>query len=311
MGQEKKDEKPPEPPPPTRWEILSARLKALPGAGLAFALIPLLIIGYFGWYYWGAEHLDQTLYALRAENIELTQQPEWIKGNVRDEVYQNGSLNQISLLDPQASATIAHAFDAHICVKNTRRVRKLGGGKVQVDVQYRMPAAMVYFERKSAAGDLKRGCIPVDDESVALPKEGFTSEQVVRDYFRIYAVGATPPQDIGMPFGDMRIVEALKLCKLLSPVRTVLKLEEIYVDQDQPGGPSPWILRILTDDKRQIIWGHAPGDESVGEPRVELKISMMERWLRSGVDPAGGTVTRNTLDLRNGPTAQLTRAQLP
>lgn len=109
MGQDKPPDQPP-PPPPTFWERVGTRIRTLPGGGLLFAVVPLIVIGYFGWYYYGAEHFDRTLYSLQMENIDLTPQPEWICEDVRAEVYRSGSLANVALLDPQAAARIAHAL---------------------------------------------------------------------------------------------------------------------------------------------------------------------------------------------------------
>jgi hypothetical protein len=318
MGQENNEDKPPEPPPPTRLQVALAKLKALPGAGFVFALIPLLLIGYFGWYHWGAEHLDRALYALRMENVELTPQPGWLRTDVREEVFRNGALEQVSLLDPQATATIAHAFDAHACVKTTVRVRKAGRGKVQVDLLYRMPAAMVYYERPTQSDGglalISKGCFPIDDEGVVLPTTEFTREQVF-EYFLIFAAGTAPKGDVGMAFGDPRIMEALDLTKLLAPLRVPLKLERIYVEQDPVvGSPSPWVLRIVTKDRREVItWGHAPGKEISGEPRPEAKLAALQKWFQTlpSILPADGKPAEVDLRQISTPAGQFTSSLAP
>lgn len=302
MGQEKPNDQPP-PPPPTMVEWWSAKIRSVPGGGLLFALVPLLVLGYCGWYYYGAEHLDRTLYSLREENIELTPQPAWIHGDVRAEVYRSGSLAKVSLLEPQATATIAHAFDAHSWIKSTNRVRKTSGGKVKVDVVYRKPAAMVYYREAPAIGTqtvkANQGlCFPVDEEGFVLPSDDFASAEV-HNYFVIFAPNAAPAGDVGMAFGDDRILEALKLCRLLEPQRKELKLACIYVQPDaieqQLGAFNSWVMNIATDDKRNIIWGHAPGKEGKDEPGVEEKIASMQSWLQTPPESSDVAV----LDLRH------------
>lgn len=288
MGQDKPADQPP--PPPTLVQWWSAKIRSVPGGGLLFAIVPLLILGYFGWYYYGAEHLDRTLYSLREENIQLTAQPPWIHGDVRAEVYRSAALSHVSLLEPQASATIAHAFDAHTWIKSTNRVRKTSGGRVSVDVVYRRPTAMVFYHPTPAIGSQEaakpnRGaCFPVDEEGYVLPSDDFASAEV-HNYFVIFAPGATPAGGVGMAFGDDRILEALKLCRLLEPQREALKLACIYVQADQLeqqlGALNSWTLTVETVDKRIIIWGHAPGKETKDEPRVEEKIASMQTWLQA------------------------------
>ncbi len=265
-------------------------LKHIPGAALLFALVPLLALGYLGWFYYGAQHLDRALYALRLDNITVSQQPAWISTNVLEEVFNHARLDRISLLDPNANAMIAQAFDAHNWVKFTSRVTKSAGGHVEVDLVYRRPVAMVYYESdisSTASGTPKKGMFPVDDEGIILPTQNFGSEQIY-DYFLIYANEARPAGDIGMPFGDVRIQEALTLCKFLEHDRAALGLQDIVVDQKPSStGSNPWFLRLITKDNREILWGHAPNSESIDEPKADEKRTRMIAWLNQ-VTPRSG-----------------------
>ncbi len=264
---------------PVGLQKLAQWMQYVPGGALIFAVIPLLVISYFAWRHWGAHHVDQALYALRLENLVTTPQPTWIRNSkVRDEVFHSGGLGQLSLLDPQASATIAHAFESHSWVQRTTYVKKNSDGKVNVDIVYRRPVAMVYYPGSS---EVIPGFFPVDEEGVVLPKSDFDSSQVT-SFFMIYADGAAPPNDIGMAFSDIRVRQALALCRFLEPSRIELRLEGIYVERDlRMGGPSPWIMRIRTSDNRAITWGHAPGVEMNGEPDAQTKLAALLRWHNS------------------------------
>ncbi len=258
-----------------------------------FAVVPLLVLGYLGWYYYGADHIDLALYSLRKENLNASRQPDWIQAKVVDEVFTKGALDQLSLLEPNATATIAQAFEAHNWVKSTTRVTKSSGGKVEVDLIYRKPAAMVYYapqdrpDRQSQANGstesvgLQRGFYPVDSEGIILPTEDFGRDDIWK-YFQVFAEGARPAGDIGMSFGDSRISEALSLCKYLQDVRDELQLQEIWVHRDpQSVGPSPWIMTVVSRDKHRILWGHAPDLEPVGEHKAEYKQARLSAWLAS------------------------------
>ncbi len=245
----------------------------------------LLILGYLAWTLWGAKKLDQTYYALQVENIEVTPQPKWIRSNVAEEVYNGSKLKDLSVLERHASATIARAFDSHPWIRNTLRVQKAAGGKVKVDVEYRQPIAMVFYDAKSspnkkAPADSQLQFLPVDRDGVLLPTQDFSSEQVL-DHLIIYAPGAAPMGLIGAPFGDNRINEAVKLCELLAPLRRELKLERIYIDAD-PRAPNSnrWLLEIGSVAQkgaaaRRYVWGHAPGQEGTNEPRADVKLARL------------------------------------
>jgi len=254
----------------------------VPGGALLFAAAPLLILGYFAWYYWGAHHLDTALYAVKFDNLVTTPQPTWIRSTkVRDEVFKAGGLGQLSLLDPQASATIAHAFESHSWVQRATYVKKNTNGKVNVDLIYRRPIAMIHYKSSDSntkSTQIKEGFFPVDEEGVVLPMVDFDQSQVT-SYFLIYLEGATPPSDVGMAFADIRIRQSLVLCRFLESLRVELRLQAIYIVRDlHLGDANPWGLCIQTSDKRRINWGHAPGAESPHEPLAQEKLAALTKW---------------------------------
>ncbi len=267
---------------PSGLQTVAQWVRYIPGGALLFAVAPLLILGYFAWKNWGAEHLDVALYAVRIENLVTTPQPTWIRNTkVREEVFTNSGLGQLSVLDPQASATIAHAFESHSWVQRASRVQKLPGGKVTVDIVYRRPVAMVFYDGSRAnpsSTKIDKGFFPVDEEGVVLPTADFDANQV-RSYFVVKAEGASPPSDVGMTYSDTRIKQALLLCRLLDAVRVELRLERIIVERDEHiGGQSPWLMRIISSDNRFINWGHAPGFEVAGEPTAREKYANLLKW---------------------------------
>ncbi|MCA9194625.1 MAG: hypothetical protein KDB03_22795, partial [Planctomycetales bacterium] len=133
----------------------------IPGGALIFSILPLTVLGYLAWFLWGAQHIDIALYSLKREHLIVTPQPNWISSDVVQEVFENGRLSSISLLAPDSNATIAHAFQAHPWIRRATRVSKRPGAKVEVDLVYRKPLAMVFYEKK-------RGLFPVDDEGIVL-----------------------------------------------------------------------------------------------------------------------------------------------
>lgn len=280
---------------------ISYVVQHIPGGALLFAVGTLIVVGYFGWYYYGADHLDQAFYSLRLEKLVVTPQPAWIKSPVVEEVYHNGRLDRISLLDPRATAAVAQAFETHHWVKTTARVSKSVGNRVTVDLIYRRPAAMVSYEvhnSDSDPNDVKLFFLPIDEEGTVLPGDDFSSADVW-NYFMIFAQDARPAGEIGMPYGDVRITEALRLCELLQPQRDAFQLQEVTVQHDSlASGASPWILTISTRDRtRKIIWGHAPQAETTGELPAQEKLRRMVAWLKQPLPTSPGEV--HHIDLRS------------
>jgi hypothetical protein len=261
-------------------------LKYVPGGALLFAVVPMLLLGYLGWYYYGAEHLDRALYSVSVDQLMVTPQPNWIKSDVTEEVFRKARLDRISLLDPKANATIAQAFESHSWVKTATRVTKSSGGKVAVDLVYRRPVAMVYCSPQDASA----GFYPVDDEAILLPVDDFSPEQVY-EYLLIIADGTAPAGDSGMAYGSSLVVDTLKLCRFLEQDRKQLGLQRVYVDEDERmSGSSRLLITLETDDKHLIQWGHVPKAELPGELDATGKLSKMSRWLaqqREAAAPPG------------------------
>ncbi len=236
----------------------------------------LLIFGYVAWSLWGAKHLQ-------IDNLDVTPQPPWIRADVVREVFEGSNLSDLTTLDHQATPMVAHAFDSHPWVRRAIRVQKLAGGKIKVDVEYREPIAMVFYDK--GQGDSNQAnpqlqFLPVDQDGVLLPSADFTPDQVL-DFLIIYAPGAAPMGLVGHEFGDVRIHESVKLCKLLAPLRRELRLERIYVDDD-PRNPRQgnWLFEIGatgrgTTPGRRFVWGHAPGKETRGEPSADRKLARL------------------------------------
>lgn len=284
-------------------------MKRVPGGALMFAVLPLAILSYIAWYYYGAEHLDQVLYSLRPENVEVTKQPEWIRGDLASEVFEKHDLSSVSLLDPQSNAFIARAFENHAWIKSTTRVHKSQGGKVQIDVVYRQPVAMVFQNYRYVEGgvdEVRTGCWPVDKDAIILPTESFTFEDT-KDYLAIDAVKAVTTGEIeGTEFGDPGVKVAVELCSLLASGRERYGLTRVRVERDFTStGTSPWVLKILTKDGRTIIWGRPPNHELHGEPPAADKIARMAAWLKNA--PSDSTV----LDLQIFGGATNVSTQLP
>ncbi len=262
-------------------ERLIHALHVIPGGALLFALIPLVVFGYWGWYHYAAKRIDRTFYSLKLNQIVISAQPEWIKSSVLKEVFESKKLERINTLDPSANADIASAFETHPWVKSATRVTKYGN-TVTVDLVYRQPLAMIKVPyQESETGKWREGFYPVDQFGVVLPVGDFTQDQVFQ--FLLIDIENIDRTPTGMAYADIRVHQALKLAGYLegSGKRSLLGIQWLNVrrDNDVSSG-KPWLLQLQTNDNRLVVWGHAPGEEMPTENSAERKIADLTNWLK-------------------------------
>ncbi|MCU0709377.1 MAG: hypothetical protein MUF23_13895 [Pirellula sp.] len=304
---------------PLFWKHLWGWIQAIPRAAVLSLVGPaiLLLVGYLGWRYYGAKALDGTFYAIKPENIHLTNTPPWLKTDIVKQVFEGSGLGKMSLLDDQSSAVVARAFDAHPWIRKTYRVQRMAGGQILVNVEYRTPIAMVHCETEGDAatgGVTQENFLPIDTDGYLLPTQDF-SQADIPSYLLIYAknIRASDHRRVGTPLGDSQITEAVQLCRALLPIRSDANLVAIYVYPSRRAGKAKWMLELATRGGPRIIWGSAPGLEAIDEPSAQLKIrrlleitSQRDLWsqpefdLSHSVDPS----TQST------PPPRLSRRQL-
>jgi hypothetical protein len=266
----KGDDRKQEPSPPSGGIL--QRLIHAPGMWAMAWPAALVLGGYFAWQSWGANHVSRKYYGIDPARIHVTQRPEYISTDIAASVYTDTRLDQLSLLDPAASARIASAFSVHPWVRRVVAVRKLPGGEVDVHLQYRRPVAMVFVISRHP--EIKgRSFFAVDDEGVVLPTTEFSREETTK-YIHIEVPDVYPTGGVGSSFGDSRVTGAAKLAALVEPLRVSLKLKSIRLSASSRTSPVPQ-YEFLSSDGREFFWGSPPGDELYGEPKSDVKIRQL------------------------------------
>lgn len=277
--------------------------KAIPKAAILSMVGPmaLLLAGYLGWRYYGAKALDTTYYALKQENIHISDKPSWLKSDVISEVFEQSGLANMSLLDDQTSAVIAKAFDNHPWIKKTHRVHRMAGGQIMINAEFRQPLAMVHCqaEPNASTGNMdQESFLPVDADGVLLPTKDFSQDDIP-NYMLIYAqnIRASDYPRVGMILADPQITEAILLCRFVGPFRnqSLSKISSVYV-YPNPSGKPRWKLELTTKGGPRVMWGSAPTHESSTEPTANTKLKRLveifndnTQWAQAEVDL---TVTR-------------------
>lgn len=231
-------------------------------------------------------------YRLIPRDIVISQIPPWIHSDIKTEVMRDASLDgSLSILDDDLTKRIANAFSLHPWVAKVHRVSKHHPARVEVELSYRQPIAMV---------EVSGGLLPVDGDGTLLPSEDF-SPALAKRYPRIARIESHPTGPVGGNWGDVHVAGAaqiacvigdrwqkLKLYRILAPVRGV-------GDRDVDG----YTYELATHAGTRIIWGRPPGSEPTGEIPALNKLVLLER-LATEHGTLDGTGGPQYFDLRTG-----------
>ena len=112
---------------------------------LALSLL-FVVTAYVGWAKWGDQITKRPEFVLTAESFEITPQPPWIRSDIKAAVMRDGSLRQLSLLDPDLTKRVVQAFELNAWVAGALQASKRAGRngpRVIVQLRYREPVIMV------------------------------------------------------------------------------------------------------------------------------------------------------------------------
>ena len=256
-------------------------------APAAWSLVwPLVLI--FGTYIalnrWGWEYLADRYGQLEPERVSVTEPHDFVRSDIVAEVYRDTGLQRLSPLDRQATAKIASAFASHPWVRHVQLVKKLPGGAVEVQLEYREPVAAFHL-----TGDwewfqnLEFPPSDIDDDQYfALDAEGRllpTRDLTVQDMERLIHIEVWekyPFGDEGNPFGHRGIESAALLAGLLSKVSDQIKVSKITLNGDDRLNVIPQ-LYVTTANNVHVFWGSPPGMEQPNERTAREKLEDLVR----------------------------------
>jgi len=119
----------------------------------------------------------------------------------------------------------------------------------------------------------------VDGEGVLLPPEDFRAEDI-RRFPLARNVSTLPRVGAGDVWSDPAVLGAARLAALLTPQQDEtdpwrsLGLAAILLPQSPPNGGQPLTYELQTTGGSRIIWGHAPGGDSL-EPSPDQKLARL------------------------------------
>lgn len=246
----------------------------------------------YAWRTWGEAGTRGEEFTVTPEKINITPPPAWIHADVKGEVVKSGGLSSLALRDPQLVDKVSRAFAVHSWVAKVKQVRKHFPARVDVELEYRRPMAMVEVLWQ---GEPKLYFI--DAQSVLLPSEDFEKEveQQASLFLRIDAGDIAPAgRAFGTPWGSERIAGAALVADAWQDHWKRLGLYRIRVTEDANARP---MYVLATQSDTRVLWGHAPGSETKGEQNSREKIAWLEQYVAKH-GPLDQSAADAKLDLR-------------
>ncbi len=206
-------------------------------------------------------------YIAQTDDFVITPVPQWIRTDLKRQVLQNASLDGgVSILDDDLVHRVADAFPLHPWVESVQSVRKEHPARVIVDLVYRQPVAMVV---------VPGGLYAVDVHGVVLPSEDFSAQDAAR-YPRIDGMTVPPRDQVGDPWGDVRVEAACRVAAILKKQWNAWGLAKIVPAQDAQPEAEPK-FDVVTRGGHRIAWGSAPSLESLQNPAVEPRMEQLAK----------------------------------
>jgi hypothetical protein len=147
------------------------------------------------------------------------------------------------------TAQVHAALAKHPWVLRVAKVRRLPGGRVRADIEYRRPVLAVEHPPRE-----------VDAEGVLLPRSGR------RKGLPLLRTKVVPPAGKpGEPWSDVRVVAAAQVVAL---VQSRLALAECTVEVDEGEV-------VLRTPRFRLLWGRPPGQEKAAEASAAEKLNRL------------------------------------
>jgi hypothetical protein len=260
-------------------------------------MLALLTVGpYVAWQRVGARVAAGEDYQLTAERVELIPAAEsvgWIRRDVKTEALRDAGLDRaVSILDADLNERLAKAFRLHPWIGSVRKVAKRYPARVEVEVEYRRPAAVVVLGSEA--------WWPVDAAGVVLPKDDFSPYEA-RRYPHITEIAGGPYGPTGSPWGDARVHGAAKIAFALAGDWEKLGLARVAPLVVGTGfdGVDDYEFALYTARGTRVLWGHGPDNSRPGEASIEEKLAQLAAFVakHGSLDGADGA---RDVDLRSG-----------
>jgi len=229
-------------------------------------------------------------YLVGWRDIHVTQPPAWVPGQIVTEVMRNGDFpERLRLLHPELTRELSEAFERNPWIESVTSVRKSFPARVDIELVYRRPIAMVILD----SGDFA-----VDGDGVLLPLPRLALEESDR-YPRIEGAATSPQGLNGQPWGDRIVEDAARLAAALAPHWKKLQIDAILCPKTSPRANSldDGVYTLRTADGSRIVWGHPPGSDHPGDLSTDKKIGRLVEY-HAKFGPFGPAHGKFRIDIR-------------
>ena len=234
-------------------------------------LTPLFLmgVGVLAWKRVGPHVTTSAEYQVGPDSIDLQPRaPRWIHSDITAEVMRDASLDgPLSVLETDLTLRVAQAYAAHPWIAKVHRVSKHRPAKVEVEVSYRQPVAMVRSGKET---------YPVDADGVVLPSSDFSVADIDR-YPQIVDIASQPQGPVGTRWQDARVQGGAAIAGGIFKDWHSLRLARIMA-VGQPtveGDRETWSYELFTPSGTRILWGRPPGREMNGELPAAQKLARL------------------------------------
>lgn len=245
-----------------------------------------------------AKLAESPRYRITADVIHVSPQqlPPWIRSDVKTQVLRDsGITDSLTLLDDPGviQQRLVDAFELHPWVRKVERVDLASPRRIEIDLDYREPVAVVV-----ATSGTSSEMLPVDSEAVRLPGGGLMD--VEKSYLpRITGIENRPL--VGKAWSDIRMQGAARLATELRSVWEAYNLLDIV--------PSPYpevqrshrfyTYEVRTSGGTAIRWGAAPSFAPPGESPFQEKLAHLASYIEQH-GPLDSIDSPQTIDVRDG-----------
>ena len=227
--------------------------------------------------YWSEQLQSRPEHQFTLQNMRVTEPNQWVPIDLVSQALSTNELPETaSLLDESLLPRVAEAFSNHPWVARVIEVRASRAEGLEVQLEYRRPAAMV----KTA-----RGLYPVDAHGILLPPADFSVSDANRLPL-VENIKTMPQGPAGTDWGDPVVLAATRLADALAPTGDLFaywdrySFQAIVAPDRRTAAPELDELdfELLTRGGSRIVWGRVPGADHL-EPPVAQKLGRLDEYL--------------------------------